>query len=74
MDVSRKKRIEKRQDFQQCRLITCIIGPRARTECQEPWTMCQELQQADASEQRKMTESEEEDGLLLMGNSIRGPR
>jgi len=74
MDVSRKNRIEKRQDFQECRLITCIIGPRARTECQEPWIMYHELQQAAASEQRKTTESEEEDGLLLTGNSIRGPR
>jgi len=36
--------------------------------------MCQELQQANASEQRKMTESEEEDGLSLMGDLIRGPR
>jgi len=54
---------------------------KSRAKCQEtqdrvPRTkdMCQELQQADASEQRKTTKSEDEDGLLPTGNSIRGPR
>jgi len=63
-----------RQDIQDCRLIICTLGSRADNIEQRTRTTCQELQQADASEQRMMRKSKEGDGLLPMGNSIREPR
>jgi len=53
-----------------CKLITCIIGSRANDIVWRTKTTCQELQKADAPEQRKTTACKEEDGLLLTSDSF----
>jgi len=60
----------KDKTFKTCILIICIIGSRATNPEQRTRTTCQELQQADTSDQRKTTVSSKEDSLLLMTNSF----